>query len=382
MNSINTLIDLPLCVCEHIISYISDTYTYKSLRISCTFFYYLMHTIKTYYPFSNNIHKIINFKNGITHGQYITLYDNSKIFKQFNYHYGYKQGICKIYYRSGKLKNSCNYKFGYKNGVDITYFLNGGISQITNYKGNCKYKREISNNIDGSLNYIINYETPTKYELTKFLTKKKLIAAFENNNVNGEIVIVDDHNNIQQVSDFVDGYLHGSLKTFKNKSVESLINYYNGRRNGLAYFWNNENIQKMCNYKNNMLNGVLKYWSDDLLIEAIYEENKLQTGIYTSKNSTIKLDFADNKPHDYYIEYQYDDIVRARIRFSYGNFDKIYKKYYYTGNLQYEYFYNNESEFMVTHYDMNGRIKYKLIKNNRTYTIYHKYASESLVYYF
>ena len=102
--------------------------------------------------------------------------------------------------------------------------------------------------------------------------------------------------------------------------------------------------------------------------------------IYISKNSTIKLDFDDDKPHGYYIEYQYDDIVRSRIRFSYGNFDKIYKKYYYTGNIQYEYFYNNENELMVTYYDMNGRIKYKLIKNNNIYTIYHKYACESLIY--
>ena len=60
------------------------------------------------------------------------------------------------------------------------------------------------------------------------------------------------------MSDFVKGYLHGAFKTFKNDSVDSLINYVN-ERNEIAYFWNNENIQKMCNYKENKLNGILKY---------------------------------------------------------------------------------------------------------------------------
>lgn len=382
MNSIITLIDLPIYVCEHIISFVDDTNSYKNLRISCKFFYQLMHTLKTFYSQSKNLHKIIHFKSGSTHGQYISFYDNRKIFKNFNYYFGSKQGKCNIYYRSGKIKHSTNYKYGSKNGLDISYFLNGGVSTITNYKGNCKYKSEISNNIDGSLNYIIKYETPHKYQLTKYLTKNKLLATFDNYNITGELVMVCKNNTILQTSNFSRSYLHGALKTFSNGNIETLINYVNGRRNGLAYFWNNQNIQKMCNYKENMLHGILKYWSDDLLIEALYKNNKLQCGSYTSKNSTIKIDFDDEKPHGYYIEYQYDDIVRSRIKFSYGNFDKIYKKYYYTGNIHYEYFYNNENELMITNYDINGRIKYKLIKKDNIYTIFHKYASESLIYQF
>ena len=382
MDSTITLIDLPVSICEHIISFIDDTHSYKNLRLSCSFFYYLMYTIKKYHSNSNKLKSIVTFKNGNVHGQYISFYDNNKIFKKYNYYYGTKQGKCDTYYRSGKIKHSTFYKYGCKNGLDITYFLNGGISTITNYKSNYKFKSEICNNIDGSLNYIINYDTPAKYQLIKYLYNTRALANFNNYNIDGQVVIIDKNNVIIQISDFVKGYLHGALKTFKNDSADSFINYVNGRRNGLAYFWNNENIQKMCNYKENKLNGILKYWGEDLLIEALYNNNQLQCGSYTSRNSTIKLDFADDKPHGYCIEYQYDDIVRSRIRFSFGNFDKIYKKYYYTGNIQYEYFYNNENELMITHYDMNGRIKYKLIKNNKTYTLYHKYACKSLVYEF
>lgn len=383
MTSINTLIDLPIYVCEHIISFIDNTNSYKNLRVSCSFFYNLMRTLKTFYPQSKNLHRIINFKSGSIHGQYISFYDNNKIFKDFNYYYGSKQGKCSTYYNSGRIKNTTNYKYGSKNGLKISYFLNGGISNISNYKSNCKYKSELSNNIDGSLNYIIKYETPIKYQLTKFLLKNKMVANFNNNNIHGEILILNRNNVILQTSNFIKGYLDGALKTFDNDNIKTLINYHNGYRNGLAYFWdNNNNIQKMCNYKNNMLNGVLKYWSKGVLIETIYRDNKLQLGTYTLRNSIIKLDFYDEKPHGYYIEYEYDDIIRSKIKFSHGHFDKIYKKYYYTGNIQYEYFYNNQNELMITNYDFSGRIKYKLIKKDNIYTIYHKYAGESLIYKF
>ena len=46
MDSTITLIDLPVSICEHIISFVDDTHSYKNLRLSCSFFYYLMYTIK------------------------------------------------------------------------------------------------------------------------------------------------------------------------------------------------------------------------------------------------------------------------------------------------------------------------------------------------
>lgn len=375
-----TLIDLPVYICEHIITFIDDTITYKNLRLSCSFFYYLMQTIKTFYYQSKKLHKIINFKHGTIHGEYISFYENNNVFKKFNYYYGVKQGICNIYYRSGKLKNSSNYKYGFKNGIETNYFLNGGISSIINYKSNHKYKSELSNNIDGSLNYIVRYQTSTKYQLTIFLLNNKLLITFDNGYIHGQIAVLNRSNNILQISDFVKNNLHGIQKSFCNNNTDSLIHYQNGERNGIAYFWKKKRIQKMCHYKDNMLHGILKYWDEEINIESFYNYNSLQYTMYLIDNNKMKLEFSDNKPHGYFIEYLYDTIVRTRIKFSYGNFDKIYKKYYYTGEIKYEYFYNNHNEVMITNYDIYGKIKYKLIKKNNMYTIYHKFADETLIY--
>lgn len=380
-----SLIDLPIYICEYIVEFINDSESYKNLRISCSFFYSIMKRLHLYYDNSHNLYKIISFKNGLTHGQFISFYNNNTIFKKYQYLYGRKDGLCNVYYSSGHIKRSTQYKFGIKNGYDITYFTNGGIKNIIYYKNNVKRINEVSNNMDGSLNYIIKYsKIPTKYVLTKFLRNKyKLLITICNKEIDDSVYIIDTKNSIKQVCQFLQGELHGSFKMFdNNNSIITLINYSFGKRHGLSYYWNNNTIEKMCNYKFNMLDGILKYWNSDLQIEAKYESNYLTYCLYYINPTKIYIEYRDNKPHGYYKEYLYDNKIKYKIKFSYGVFDNIYKKYYFTGDIQTEFIFHNQNEFTITNYDIYGSIKYKLTKKTNIYNIYHKLSNKNLSYSF
>jgi len=325
----------------------------------------------------------MSFKYGSIHGQFLTFYNNRNIFKKYQYYYGLKEGICNTYYPTGHIKESTQYKFGIKNGCDISYFPDGGISHIINYKNNIKCINELDNNIDGSLNYIIKYDKiPIKYTLTKFLrNKNKLIITFYNKEIDGELFILDKKNHVKQLIDFVQGELHGNYKKFHNESIISLINYSFGKRHGLAYYWNNNTIEKMCNYKFNMLDGILKYWGSELQIEAVYSSNYLTQCLYYIDSKKIHIDYTRNKPHGYYREY-HNDIINHKIKLFNGTFDKIYKKYYYTGDIQSEYIYHNKNDVTITKYDIYGMIKYKITKKDKVYNIYHKFSNKNLTYAF
>lgn len=378
-----TIIDLPISVCENIVNLINDTHSYKNLRISCSFFYFIMDRLKIFYKDTNNLHKIMSFKHGTIHGEYISFYKNYTIFKRYQYNYGLKEGSCKIYYPSGHIKEYIDYKYGIKNGYNIKYFETGGIKHISLVKNNTKYNNELDNNSDGSLNYIIKYHNNDKHTLTKFFKNGiKLIAELRNKILDGNIYLIDKKNNISQLSQFFNGEIHGTYKKFSNGNIQALINYSFGKRQGLAYFWNNNCIEKMCNYKYNLLDGVLKYWGTELQLEATYSSDYLNHCKYFINNRKICIDYLNNEPHGYYKEYHYDNILKYRIKFKYSKFDKIYKKYYFTGDIQYEYIYHNQTDVTITNYDINGIMKYKIVKKDKVYNIYHKFSNNSLTYNF
>ena len=383
ITSLLVITDLPVYVCQHIITFINNSMSYKNLRISCSFFYHIMERLKIYHHDTKNLYKLICFKNSLVHGQFTSFYNNKSIFKRYQYYYGLREGTCNTYYKNGNIKQSTEYKLGTKHGSDILYFYTGGIHKITNYKKNVKFSNEIVNNFDGSLNCVINFSNiPSNYLLTKYLKNKKISITFNNNLINGPVILTDTKNHITDISEFVHGELHGTYKKFNKGNITSLLNYSFGKRHGLAYYWDEYNIKKMCNYKFNMLDGILKYWGEHLQLDAIFKNNNLTKGIYYFNTTKIDLDYQDNKPHGYYIEHHYNDIIKYRIKFKYGIFDKIFKKYYFTGSIQSEYIYHDEHNFTITNYDINGIVKFKIIKKNTVYNIYHKYVNKSLTYTF
>ena len=317
------------------------------------------------------------------YGDYLSFYNNYAVFKKYQYMFGLKEGACKVYYPSGHIKEYTDYKYGIKNGYNITYFETGGISHMALFKHNQKYKNELDNNIDGSLNYIINYQDNNMQTLTKFLKKgNKLIADLQYNVLHGSVCIIDKRNYVTQISQFTNGEINGNYKRFLNGNIHILINYYFGKRQGLAYFWNDNNIQKMCNYKYDLLDGILKYWGNEMQLEATYTSNYLNHCKYLINNKKICIDYLNNEPHGYYKEYHYDNILKYRIKFKYSKFDKIFKKYYFTGDLQYEYIYHNNTDVTITNFDINGVMQYKLVKKGKNYNLYHKFSNKNVTYNF
>tara|TARA_B100000700_G_C14918635_1_gene795952 strand:+ start:131 stop:784 length:654 start_codon:yes stop_codon:yes gene_type:complete len=81
---------------------------------------------KSYYS-NQQLKELINYKDGIRQGSYITYYQNGQINLKANFENGLYHGEWFTYYKNGQIYYKENYNSGQKNGEFIWYFYNGNI---------------------------------------------------------------------------------------------------------------------------------------------------------------------------------------------------------------------------------------------------------------
>lgn len=94
--------------------------------------------IKKEYFTKNRIAKVINYKNGIFNGPFMSFNLAGKKLEDLNYKNGKKNGIFTYYYDDGTLLRTENWIDGIKNGEFKSFYYEGNLMSLENYKKGTK----------------------------------------------------------------------------------------------------------------------------------------------------------------------------------------------------------------------------------------------------
>lgn len=85
---------------------------------------------------NTRLNRIVNFKNGILHGSYVSFYnENGKIYDEGNYLDGNQVGLWKAHFLDGSIARIENYNsIGERHGTYIIYFKSGKIQSISDFE--------------------------------------------------------------------------------------------------------------------------------------------------------------------------------------------------------------------------------------------------------
>ena len=242
-----------------------------------------------------------NFLDGVKHGDFSTFYETGELEITGKYTNGVREKIIKRYYKSGNLKAEEYYNEGSKEGKWIEYYESGKIMSSKNYELD-KLKGEFF-----------------RYDIT-----------------NSEIIYSIN---------YIDNLKHG-LETnfFASCQPKIEINYNNGKKDGeeIEYYESGE-IKSKLMYNNNEISGSkTSFYQNSGKIKEITEFidsrfESITTGFYNSPNSEKK-----------YVKL----------------FDKVFRrlkttKYYISGNLEYDEFF----EKISMGEDAEGDNNIKIVKN-------------------
>ena len=232
------------------------------------------------------LEKVINYKDGIKEGEYITYHRNGLIELIGNYKNDKKNGLWRFWpynsmeYRRLKYKDTIKIKkeileiekYSYKqknlkqrliiseNKLNLFFENNGGENKIDKILNRCANNKSRRN--DSTICYNHEVLTTQILETNKNIEKIDSILLDISTRIETEKAKELYNHNEHQARDeknYKDGQLHGPNRLWENGILMFEINYKNDIKDGLdKEWWPNGQIKSVANYKD----GALFEWSE------------------------------------------------------------------------------------------------------------------------
>lgn len=91
-------------------------------------------SVKEFYPESEIVHRIIDYKNGKKNGKEQVFYRTGELNKKRTWVQGKLEGLCETYYKNGLVYIRCRYKNGLLDGSWVVYDMNASIMESVEYR--------------------------------------------------------------------------------------------------------------------------------------------------------------------------------------------------------------------------------------------------------
>jgi antitoxin component YwqK of YwqJK toxin-antitoxin module len=200
-------------------------------------------TIRTYYDEDKTrLKEIIEYRNGVKHGEYLEYYPNGNLRMKTNYNNDKIEGQYTLNFPDGSLEVNKTIRNGKTEGIVKKYFRDDhdeyqNTYTLTQYK-NDKKNGKVKYYVDDILYSTAVYKNGKEYEITNYYENGAIRSKrkYDRNedarekHIKSEQINYDEKGKIKSIQHFKGDRYHGNTIFYDNNKPSRTVKYDNGRR--------------------------------------------------------------------------------------------------------------------------------------------------------
>ncbi len=288
------------------------------------------------------VKKFWNVKDGQIHGSYKTYYKSGKLKEELQYEQGELHGLQKKYFETGVVSGQWNMLKGKKQGAEQLYYPNGQVKEVNNYKNNRFDGKQIKYRKTGLVHKERTYKngklsgTQKDYWLNGQIS---VVSKYQNGRLHGEFKTYSPSGELLKISLYEDGQpVRTEKENERFERSNEVKKILDATKVVKKSFYDTGELQSVSQFENGVLHGLVKeyfenggarsvqHYVEGLLdgIQIIYFDN----GQIASKNI-----YSEGKYNGIQEFFYRNGVLRARENYVMGKMDGLQEYYYENGVL-------------------------------------------------